>query len=240
MKTMLKQEYDNYTTEDHKVWSILFERQLQTLSTESADEYLQGLKDVKFEQHRIPHFDEVNQYLLDHTGWHIHPVPGIMPNKEFFELLAQKKFPATTWIRKMEQLDYLEEPDMFHDVFGHVPLLSNPDFCNYLLGLSSVALQHINNPEVIDRISRAYWFTVEFGLINQGDKLKIYGAGLASSIGETKHALHDNTGKIPFNITTITNTPYRNDVYQDSYFVIESFDDLYASLDELKKNFESA
>ena len=236
---MLQQEYDMYTKEDHHVWSLLFERQIDSLSSHSAAEYMTGVKNVQFTKESIPDFRIVNKILHDETGWELFPVPGIMPNKEFFELLSAKKFPATTWIRKIEQLDYLEEPDMFHDVFGHVPLLSNEKYCSFLLSLSNVALDHIDSPDIIELIGRVYWFTVEFGLINTGDELKIYGAGLASSIGETKHSLSDSTLKLPFNVTEIINTPYRNDIFQEKYFVIDSFDQLYHCIPDLKKALEA-
>ncbi len=234
----MKQEYKKYTTEDHSVWSILFARQMEALSINATQEFMDGIKKVNFSRKYIPDFNEIDSLLLQLTGWSLQPVPGIVPEREFFELLAQKKFCATTWIRKMNQLDYLEEPDMFHDVFGHVPLLSHNDFCKFLHGLSDIALSYLDKPQIIERLGRVYWFTVEFGLINDNNILKIYGAGIASSIGESKHALSDLTRKIPFCIKTILNTPYRNDVMQDKYFVINSFEELFESLPELEAEIE--
>lgn len=231
----MKQEFKKYTAEDHKVWSILFTRQMEALSVNATKEFIEGIEKVNFKPKYIPNFKEIDGLLTNLTGWSLEPVMGIVPEREFFELLSKKKFCATTWIRKMDQLDYLEEPDMFHDVFGHVPLLSNPDFCKFLQGMSDIALQYIDEPYIIERLGRVYWFTVEFGLINENDKLKIYGAGIASSVGESKHALSNKTEKIPFNIKTIINTTYRNDVMQDNYFVINSFQELYESLPMLER-----
>lgn len=226
----MRQEYSNYTSEDHNVWSILFSRQMNALAANAASEFIEGVERVGFTEERIPDFNEVNARLLALTGWQLEVVPGIIPQKEFFELLAQKKFSATTWIRRMDQLDYLEEPDMFHDVFGHIPVLSNTDFCKFLRGLSDIALKNIDNPEAVEMLGRIYWFTIEFGLIRQDGVLKIYGAGIASSIGESKHSLSDKTEKIPFDVRTILETGFRNDVMQDKYFVIDSFAQLFRSL----------
>jgi phenylalanine-4-hydroxylase len=230
---MLKQHYNLYTIDDHLVWSTLFQRQMTNLSSSATNSFLEGVSRVGFKQEAIPNFNEVDEQLLSLTGWQLTAVPGIMPNKEFFQLLNERKFPATTWIRKMSQLDYLEEPDMFHDVFGHVPLLSNNDFCNFLHGLSTIALEHIDDPYIVDLIGRVYWFTIEFGLIEEKGELKIYGAGIASSAGETKHALGNSTTKTAFDIELMVDTPYRNDIMQDQYFVIKSFEQLYQSLAEL-------
>ncbi|CAN5146301.1 phenylalanine 4-monooxygenase [soil metagenome] len=235
----MKQEYNNYTNGDHKVWSLLFNRQMDTLSKHAAIEFVTGVNDVQFTAALIPDFIEVNELLKKQTGWQIQAVPGIMPNKEFFELLATRHFPATTWIRKPEQLDYLEEPDMFHDVFGHVPLLSNQHFCDFLTGLSEIALAHIDNADIIELIGRVYWFTVEFGLITQNDDTKIYGAGLASSIGETKFSLQPSTPKHAFDVQAIIDSPYRNDVFQEKYFKINSLDELNMSLPTLKRILET-
>ncbi|MBA3664822.1 MAG: phenylalanine 4-monooxygenase [Bacteroidetes bacterium] len=231
----MEQEYNNYTAEDHKVWSILFSRQMEALSLNAAKEFIEGVTKVNFQKDSIPDFNEINEKLSELTGWRLEPVKGIIPEKEFFELLSQKRFCATTWIRKMEELDYLEEPDMFHDVFGHIPLLSNPDFCSFLEGLSEIAKQHLNDPFALSLLGRVYWFTVEFGLLNENGTLKIYGAGIASSMGESKHSLSDKTEKLPFKISEILRTVYRNDVMQDKYFVICSLEELYQSLPQLKK-----
>ena len=161
----MKQQYEKYTSEDHKVWNLLFERQIQQLSDAASIEFLKGLPKINFKAESIPCFDETSMLLRSLTGWTLIVVPGIVDDDLFFGLLSSKKFPATTWIRRMDQLDYLEEPDMFHDVFAHVPLLTNQNFVNFLQGLSNIALQYIDNPQAIHLLSRIYWYTIEFGLI---------------------------------------------------------------------------
>lgn len=229
-----KQIYSNYTEQDFQVWNILFKRQMQHLTPIVCAEYLEALKVVKFSANKIPDFIEVNEILKMITGWSLIVVPNISPQKEFFEYLSQKKFTATCWLRIMEQLDYLEEPDMFHDVFGHVPLLSNRAYCNFFKGISEIALNYLDNPKVIELLGRIYWFTIEFGLIRERGELKIYGAGIISSPGETKHCLSDQSIKIDFDVATIFNTDYRTDIIQEKYFVIESFDQLYNALPEIE------
>jgi phenylalanine-4-hydroxylase len=177
----MTQEYEKYTAEDFAVWKILFERQIAQLPGMATDEYLEGIKRVAFTADRIPRFEEVTALLAKYTGWKLHVVPGLIPNKEFFELMKARNFCATTWLRRMDQLDYLEEPDMFHDVFGHVPLLTNEPLCDFLVNLSRIALRYIDSELAIELVSRIYWYTVEFGLIQEEAGLRIYGAGILSS-----------------------------------------------------------
>src|ERR1043165_3015674 len=182
---MLQQQYETYTPEHFEVWDILFARQMQNLKLTVTAKYTEGLEKIHFNPHRIPDFAYTNALLEKETAWHIQAVPGIIPDKDFFLLLNQRKFPATCWLRRMDQLNYIEEPDMFHDVFGHIPLLTDSHFCEFLYGLSNIALKHINDPYAIELMSRIYWYTVEFGLINEGGQTRIYGAGIISSAGET-------------------------------------------------------
>lgn len=230
----MKQEYDKYTAEDHEVWRILFNRQIKNLPGAATHQYLEGIGRIKFTPDHIPNFEEVNRILKNITGWQLHVVPGLLPNKEFFELMKNRNFCATTWLRKMSQLDYLEEPDMFHDVFGHVPLLTNPDLCHFLEALSRIALRYIDNELAIELVSRIYWFTVEFGLIREEGKLRIYGAGILSSGGETEYALKSPVPqRVPFVVKDVMNTPYIKDKFQSKYFVINSFQQLYDSVSEI-------
>lgn len=229
-----KQIYSNYTEEDFGVWNILFKRQMKILEPVVSEEYLKAIEAVKFNADRIPHFGETDAILQSLTGWSIETVPCICPQKEFFEFLSKKKFTATCWLRTKEQLDYLEEPDMFHDVFGHVPLLSNPSYCEFFKGMSEIALDYIDNPEAVSLLSRIYWFTIEFGLMHEDDKMKIYGSGIISSNSETIHAIDNRTTKLDFDVQTMLDTPYRTDIIQDKYFVIDSFDQLYHSLPLIK------
>jgi phenylalanine-4-hydroxylase len=233
-----KQVYSNYTAEDFAVWKTLFTRQMSSLEHNVSFRYLNAIEKVKFNADEIPDFKKVDSILLPATGWSMEVVPNICPQKEFFEFLSQKKFTATCWLRTMEQLDYLEEPDMFHDVFGHVPLLSDQAYCSFFLELSKIALQHIHNPLAIELLGRMYWFTIEFGMIQEQGHLKIYGAGIISSRGETIHAISNHTEKREFDVQEIINTPYRNDIIQDKYFVIESFHQLYSSVPLIKSCLE--
>ncbi|MFZ6665751.1 phenylalanine 4-monooxygenase [Peijinzhouia sedimentorum] len=230
---MLQQIYDNYTKEDQQVWNILFNRQLEKLHNTASETFIQGLKDVKFTPDHIPHFGETNELLAKSTGWEIVAVPGLIDDDIFFELLAQKKFPATTWLRKMEQLDYLEEPDMFHDVYAHVPLLSNQPFVDFLQKLAIVASQHSGDDKAIHLLSRVYWYTVEFGLIRENGNLRIYGAGILSSSGETHFSLSDKPKRSAYDLREVLRATYYKHDFQTQYFVIESYEELYESLKNL-------
>lgn len=232
--TMLQQIYSNYTPEDHKVWNILFDRQTALLQQYADKYFLDGLRLAGFKPDAIPDFQEVSQNLGALTGWEIVAVPGIVSDDAFFKMLAAKKFPCTTWIRKMEQLDYLEEPDMFHDVYGHVPLLSDESYGNFLIGLSNIALKHIDNPWAIELLSRIYWYTIEFGLIKNEDGLRIYGAGILSSQGETPYAVSQEVPKHSFDVQTIMNASYIKSEFQKQYFIIESYEQLFGSLPEIE------
>ena len=230
----MDQIYKNYTEEDQKVWKILFDRQYANLGSAATTEFFRGLERIEFSSERIPNFVETNQILGGITGWRLQAVPGIVDDDEFFQLLSEKRFPATTWLRKMSQLDYLEEPDMFHDVFAHVPLLSNQHYVDFLKSLSEMAIEHINNPWAVHLLSRIYWFTIEFGLIRENGELKIYGAGILSSTGETQYSISNEPEHIDYNVESMFNTPYRKDIFQPRYYVIESYEQLYSSIPEIK------
>ena len=232
---MMTQQYEKYTEEDVKVWRLLYERQIVNLPHAASREYLEGLKRIHFRADTIPDFKKTNVFLKELTGWRIHVVPGLIPDDEFFQLLSHKSFPASTWLRELSKIDYLEEPDMFHDVFGHVPLLTNQPFVDFLQALSKIALRYIDNAWAIQLISRIYWFTVEFGLIQEEGCTRIYGAGILSSAGETKYCLSDEARRVDYEVETIMNTPYRKDVFQDRYFVIDSYEQLYHSTGQIEE-----
>lgn len=229
-----EQVYKNYSKQDFLVWKTLFERQMKNLKLVVSESYLMALEEVNFVASRIPDLKEVNATLLPLTGWSLYVVPTISPQQEFFRYLSQKKFTATCWLRTMEQLDYIEEPDMFHDVFAHVPLLSNRSYCQFFKGISDIAIQYIDNPKAIELLGRIYWFTIEFGLKKESGKTKIYGAGIISSANETRNCVSDKAQKINFDVTTMLNTEFRVDAIQEKYFVIDSFEQLYNSLPEIK------
>ncbi len=230
----MRQEYEKYTPEDHKVWQLLFERQMKMLPGMATAEYLRGIERLGFVPARIPNIEEVNRRLKGYTGWQIEVVKGLLPNKEFFELMLERRFPASTWLRKMSQLEYLEEPDMFHDVFGHIPLLTNEHLCEFLRELSKIILPHITNPNILEFIGRLYWYSIEFGLMQEEAGLRIYGAGVLSSSGESEYALYSDIPKrVPYDVTHIFDTRYIKDSFQKQYFVIESFEQLYNSISEI-------
>lgn len=234
----LSQNYSKYKEEDRQVWKLLFDRQMEILKTAASQEYLDALQQIGFRADTIPDFTVVNTKLKELTGWSLEVVPNIVPKKDFFELLAAQKFPATSWLRTLKQLDYLEEPDMFHDVFGHVPLLSNPQYCSFLKELSHIALKHIGNEDAIELLGRLYWFTIEFGMIREENKLKIYGAGILSSIKESAYSISAAPQHCDFDVDEMLSTPYRTDIIQEKYFVIKSFDELYHSLPAIAKGID--
>ncbi|GAB3646267.1 hypothetical protein GCM10028791_06090 [Echinicola sediminis] len=234
----MQQDYKAYTKEDFEVWKILYERQIVNLPKAASRAYLEGIKEINFSPERIANFQEVNEILAQSTGWGIQVVPGLIDDDLFFGLLRNKRFPSSTWLRKMKQLDYLEEPDMFHDAFAHMPLLTNQPYVDFLEDLSGIALKHIDNKWAIELLSRIYWFTIEFGLIREEGELKIYGAGILSSAGETKFSLSNEPAHIDYDVKRMLQTPYWKDKFQDKYFVIESYEQLYNSIPEIEKRLE--
>lgn len=231
----MKQNYNLYKPEDFEVWKLLFERQLRNLQGKVSDSFMSALKAIGFNANEIPDFEKTDAVLEKYTGWKLKVVPNISPQEEFFKELSQKRFTSTCWLRKKSQLDYIEEPDMFHDVFGHVPLLTDKSYTDFFKGISVIALKNMNHPEVIEALGRIYWFTIEFGLINENGKEKIYGAGIISSAGETENVFSNKVEKRKFDVHEIMNTPFQNDRIQNKYFVIGSFEQLFESLPEIEK-----
>lgn len=234
----LTQHPDQYTEEDLKVWKLLYERQYKYLPKAASKVYLEGLEAIGFSADQIPDFAEVDRRLGIMTGWSVQVVYGLIDDDLFFGLLNRRRFPASTWLRKMEALDYLQEPDMFHDAFAHLPLLTNSAYTAFLEDLAGLALRHIDSPFAIDLLSRIYWFTVEFGLIREDGELRVYGAGIISSAGETKFSLSDEPKHLDYNVSVILNTPYWKNKFQDRYFIIDSFEQLYDSIPEINRQLE--
>ena len=222
---------NNYSPAERSVWQTLFTRQMALLPGRASRAYMNGILATGFPNSRIPDFErDLNPRLLPATGWRVVAVPGLIGNREFFELMAAHQFPATTWVRRADQLDYIQEPDMFHDTFGHVPVLTNQHFCDFLGALSRIALAHIESDEAIEMISRLYWYTVEFGLIQTAAGLRIYGAGIVSSKGESIYALESAApNRIGFDLLRVMRARYRIDTYQKTYFVIDDFHQLFAA-----------
>lgn len=231
----MKQDYNKYNAEDKAVWSTLFNRQKELLEKNAAPEFLSALEEIKFSSEKIPDFREVDAILMAKTGWSLEVVEGIINEYDFFNLLSTKKFPATTWLRKLNELDYLPEPDMFHDVFGHVPLLVNKEYTNLFERIGRLGVKHSDDAKILHQLGRFYWFTIEFGLVKFKDELKIYGAGIISSNGESKYALSSTPQHLPFDVQAIINTDFENDKIQDKYFVLDSFNQLYNCMDELER-----
>jgi phenylalanine-4-hydroxylase len=234
------QSMDAYTDEDHAVWQTLFNRQMETLQPSASRLYLEAIKTISFRADEIPDFRKVNEILLPLTGWQLTVAPNLVPEQEFFSLLAQRIFPATCWLRRMSELDYLEEPDMFHDVFGHAPLLSNSDYAAFMEAFGKLALKWFHVPEAVELIARIYWYTIEFGMIREDNMVRIFGAGIMSSHGETLHALSDRSAKLPFDIDVTLATGFRKDVLQETYFVINAFSELCTALPGIDRAIEKA
>lgn len=234
----VKQIYANYTPQDFLVWETLFNRQLKNLESKVSDEFIQALHLLDFTPKVIPDFEKVNKKLATLTGWQLHTVPEISEAKEFFYYLSQKKFTATCWLRTIKQLDYIEEPDMFHDVFGHVPLLSNNHYSTFFEAIGKLSLKYIHQSDIVVQLQRLYWFTIEFGLIEENNVIKVFGAGIISSKEETENALSNKTLKTEFNLGEILEHPFKTDVVQNHYYVIQSFDQLNQSFKQLELELE--
>jgi len=222
----IDQGWASYTPAEHAVWKTLFERQSKLLPGRACDEFVAGMKNLPMSADEIPDFRRLSEVLMPRTGWQVVAVPGLVPDEVFFEHLANRRFPAGQFIRRADQLDYIEEPDVFHDVFGHVPMLMNPAIADYIqaYGQGGLRAQQLG---VLDKLARVYWYTVEFGLVQQKDGLRIYGAGIASSRTESVFALDDvSPNRIAFDLERVMRTNYRIDDFQESYFVIENLDRL--------------
>ena len=225
---IVSQPWDDYSATDHDVWRQLYERQRALLVGRAADEFLAAQDAMGMTPERIPKFADMDAALREATGWTLVGVEGLLPELDFFDHLANRRFPVTWWIRRPDQVDYIEEPDLFHDLFGHVPLLMNPLFADYMAAYGRGGVKaHGIGPEALQMLTRLYWYTVEFGLIRQKDGLRIYGSGIVSSKGESFHCLDsDAPNRIGFDLERIMRTRYRIDTYQKTYFVIDSFEQL--------------
>lgn len=233
----MQQIYDNYTPEDQEVWRILAKRQLENLPGKAHTEYLNCLDQMSevLNERQIPRFEEMNKMLGQTHGWNITVVPGLIPVEQFFELLNQRKFSASTWLRKMDQLDYLEEPDMFHDVFGHIPLFMNEAYADFAQKLGALGVKFIDDPKIVKQLQRLYWFTIEFGVIKEADETLIYGAGIISSSGETDHVMNDDVTIKPFDIYEVIEQDFITSEIQTLYFEITGFEQLFSSIEGLEE-----
>jgi phenylalanine-4-hydroxylase len=223
----IEQDWDAYTEEEHAIWRTLFHRQERLLPGRACGEFLAGLAGLGVAARGIPDFRRLNEALGRATGWRIVAVPGLVPDDIFFEHLANRRFPSTCFIRRRGQLDYLQEPDIFHDIYGHVPLLMNPVFADYMQAYGEGGLKALRLG-ALRRLARLYWYTVEFGLIRTDAGLRIYGSGILSSKGESIFCLDDPApNRLGFDLLRIMRTEYRIDDFQESYFVIDGFRQLF-------------
>ena len=220
------QRWHQYTPEQHALYARLHQRQTAQLPGLACDEFIQAVQQLG-PADRVPRFDDINQRLVPATRWQIVAVPGLIPEEAFFALLARRKFPVTEWLRKPEEFDYVVEPDVFHDLFGHVPLLFNPMFADYMQAYGAGGLK-ASRLEACEYLARLYWYTVEFGLIDTPAGLRAYGAGILSSAGELRHSVTSPAPqRLPFDLERIMRTRYKIDDYQATYFVIDSFAQLF-------------
>jgi len=220
----------DWTDQENHTWQTLIERQAQTIKNRACAEFHEGLERIQFSKSAVPQHTVINQRLKEYTGWEVEVVPALIPAKEFFTLLANKKFPAASFIRIPSELDYIQEPDIFHEFYGHVPLLTFKDYANFMEDFGKLALSVSSKDR--SRFFRISWFTIEFGLLNTKDGLRAYGGGMLSSIHETVYSLDSTTPKrIPFDPLTALRTPYRLDIPQPLYYILNKFEDLYKILD---------
>lgn len=222
----IPQNWSAYTAEDHATWDTLFARQSKLLPGRASNAWLRGLDVLKLSKPGIPDFEELSERLMKLTGWSVVAVPGLVPDDVFFDHMANRRFVAGNFIRRPDQLDYLQEPDVFHDVFGHVPMLADPVFADYLAAYGRGG-QRALGLDALKYLGRLYWYTVEFGLIAEPEGLRIYGSGIVSSYAETRFALDDpSPNRIALDLARVMRTEYRIDDFQQNYFVIPSFDEL--------------
>ena len=222
----IPQGWEAYTDEEHRTWLTLYDRQLKVLPGRACEAFLHGLEALDLRGEGVPDFTRISERLQALTGWRVVAVPGLVPDEVFFDHLANRRFPAGAFIRKPHELDYLQEPDVFHDVFGHVPMLTDPTFADYMAaygrgGARALQLGRLHN------LARLYWYTVEFGLMQSAEGLRIYGAGIVSSRAESVFSLEDDSpNRIAFDLERVMRTRYRIDDFQQVYFVIPSLDEL--------------
>jgi phenylalanine-4-hydroxylase len=222
----VEQGWKDYTPAQHAVWKTLYERQTRLLPGLACDAFIEGMHRLPMAADRIPDFEALSETLMKATGWQVVAVPGLVPDDVFFEHLANRRFPAGNFIRGAHELDYLEEPDVFHDVFGHVPMLMHPVMADFIQAYGQGGLRAQKRGKLAE-LARVYWYTVEFGLVRQGGGTRIYGAGIASSFSESTFAVQSaSPNRIGFELERVMRTHYRIDDFQESYFVLDSLDDL--------------
>ncbi len=234
----ITQNPDAYAAEDHAVWSILYDRRMQALQATGSRVFLEGAERIGLRPDRVPDLSDVNRRLGARTGWTAVAVSGFLPAREFFASLADRRFPTTVRVRPRQQLDYLPEPDIFHDVFGHVPLHAHRVFADFLQRFGRAA-GAAKNAEQVEAMARLFWFTVEFGLIREAGDVKVYGSGLISSHSDAANALGPRCDRRPFSLGAVQAQPFEIDRLQDVLFVIDSFDQLFEAVEQAERLLES-
>ncbi len=225
----IDQHWDRYSAAEHGVWRSLYEQQADVLRGRACGEFLDGLEKLSLDADGIPNIEKLSDDLEKLSGWRVVTVPSLVPDAIFFEHLANRRFPTGQFIRAPTELDYIEEPDVFHDVFGHVPMLAHPVFADYMEAYGKGGLRALNEFRALKNLARLYWYTVEFGLVAAPQGLRIYGSGIVSSRAESIHALEsERPNRIHFDLERVMRTDYRIDNFQESYFVIGSFEELFA------------
>jgi phenylalanine-4-hydroxylase len=229
------QDMSKYTKDDLWVWKTLFNRQKENIPGKASKSYIDALEHMSpvLNANEIPDFEKINLWFKTETEWELQVVPGLIPVEEFFKLLAERKFCSSTWLRSKDSLDYLEEPDVFHDIFGHVPLLSDPIFSEFLHEFGKLGCQFLGDAEKLIQLQRLYWFTIEFGVIKEQGNIKSYGAGILSSSGETNQIHERKANFIEYSIQAIIEKEFRTDIMQKDYYVVSSFEVLFESLKTL-------
>ena len=228
----IQQNWNQYTPADHEVWQILCAKRMRELESTASDVFLRGAELIGLSEDKIPDLADVNHRLDALTGWNAVPVGGFLPAKEFFASLSRRRFPTTVTIRSRDSIDYVPEPDIFHDVFGHVPLHSDPAFAGFLQRFGEAATLASTEAEV-EMMARFFWFTVEFGLVRERDATRIYGSGLISSAGDAANALGPRCDRRQFSIESVVAQPFRIDALQDVLFVVDSFDQLFEAIEQV-------
>jgi phenylalanine-4-hydroxylase len=231
---LIEQDYSAYTPEQHAVWAELVRRRRPQLEAHACREYLQGSEIIGLEDDRLPDLAAISRRLQPRTGWNTTPVSGFLPSDAFFEMLDARKFPTTTWLRSRDSLEYTPEPDIFHDVFGHVPMHAHPVFADFLQHYGSVCAK-IKDAELLERLGRLFWYTVEFGLIRENGKTKIYGSGVISSHGECSNVIDGGCEIRDFSLDEVLATPVRVDRIHSVLFAIESFDQIYQAMQQAER-----
>lgn len=231
---LIRQKYEDYTGEQHSIWTELVGRVLPELEKHAAQEYLDGFEIIGLQRDRLPNLANVSARLEPRTGWNSTPVSGFLPPQAFFEMLAARRFPTTVWLRNRDSLEYTPEPDIFHDVFGHVPMHAHPVFADFLEHYGRVCAE-IQDEAILEKLSHLFWYTVEFGLIRQHGEIKVYGSGLISSHGECLNVMEGHCAIREFDLDEVMNTPVKIDELHKLLFVVNSFDQIYEAMHEAEK-----